>query len=90
MDYLNYSKSVKSDLRIIDNCVPEKEFQKIFEIFMTRTMYWHFDNIVDYDDDGKSQFTHLFFTNTDGIVSPFWNDLLPIINPLLAEVFIRV
>ena len=90
MDYLNYSKSVKSDLRIIDNCVPEKEFQKIFEIFMTRTMYWHFDNIVDYDDDGKSQFTHLFFTNTDGIVSPFWNDLLPIIKPLSAEVFIRV
>ena len=86
MDYLNYSKS---DLRIIDNYVPEKEFQKISEILMTRIMYWHFDNVVDYDDDGKFQFTHLFFTSTDGIVSPFWNDLLPIIKPLSAQVFIK-
>tara|TARA_R100001443_G_scaffold686_2_gene2729 strand:+ start:578 stop:1186 length:609 start_codon:yes stop_codon:yes gene_type:complete len=89
MDYLNYSRSVKSDLRIIDDYVPKGEFQKIFEILMRRTMYWHFDNIVDHVDDGKFQFTHLFFNN-DGIVSPFWKDIIPIFKPLSAQSLYRV
>mgnify|MGYP001388441580 CR=1 FL=1 len=104
MDYLNYRKSVShkplekpqqisdANLKIIDNFLPEDQFKKIFDSIMGTGMMWNYNNIVDYDDqdDPKFQFVHLFYTQTNGIVSSLSNILEPFINLLKAQVLIRV
>ncbi len=62
-------KSLVMDLEIIDDFLPYSEFKIIKRTLMGDMFPWYYNSLgVVYEGDGKSQFTHTFFSD-----DPPWN-----------------
>ena len=69
------------ELKIIDNFLPEKEFESINKLFMDEDhdFPWYYNDYISHDKDGLFQFVHMFFTENRGPVSkhlPIWNNFI--------------
>ena len=42
--------------QIIDNFLPEEEFNKIYNLLMGTGMLWNYSDVVDYDGDDEDRF----------------------------------
>ena len=65
------------ELKIINNFLPEKEFESINKLFMDEDhdFPWYYNDFICHDKDGLFQFVHMFFTPNRGPVSkhlPIW------------------
>ena len=100
MDYLKYNRSnnkVISDslnyneIKVIDEYLPKEEFDIFYEKFMSgRGIGWTWNDEVDYGIDERFQFTHLFFTATQGVTSPLFDLVEPFVNLLQMESVARI
>ena len=69
------------ELKIINNFLPEKEFESINKLFMDEDhdFPWYYNDFICHDKDGLFQFVHMFFTPNRGPVSkhlPIWNNFI--------------
>ena len=79
--------------QIIDNFLPEEQFDKISNLLMGSGMIWNYTDVVDYpgsNNNNKSQFTHLFFKTPTGFISPLSDLVKPFIGLLKIGVLIRI
>ena len=78
---------------IQDNYLNETDYKNIKNTMLRRDFAWYFINTVASLHD-KNQFhyffSHVFFMREDGITSPFFKILAPIINKLKFKALIRV
>jgi len=78
---------------IHDNYLNEGDHKNLKKLMMKETFPWSFkDTVASPFDKDKLHFywTHIFFTQSSGITSPFFNMLLPILNKLEVKALIRV
>ena len=78
-----------SEIRILQNCLSEKDFQSIKNTFYSDYFSWYLNLGVNSIDDGFTQFTHNFYTNYIQN-SNLLDNLKPIINVLNPLALIRV
>tara|TARA_R100001443_G_scaffold90620_1_gene97125 strand:- start:46 stop:657 length:612 start_codon:yes stop_codon:yes gene_type:complete len=78
--------------QVIDNFLPEEQFNEIFNFLMGTGMIWNYNDEVDYPGSNKSdfQFTHLFFKSDVGFISPLSDLVKPFIDLLKARVLIKI
>ena len=76
-----------------DNYLNETDFKNLKNIMLRRDFPWYFINTVASLHD-KNQFhyffSHVFFMREDGITSPFFKVLTPILEKLEVKAFIRI
>ena len=70
-----------SDIQIIDNFLPEKEFNNILDVFITKGFPWYIADISDYNNDNNTQLFHILYNNNVPF-SDYFNKLQPIYNKL--------
>ena len=76
---------------VIDNYLPQEEFEKIRDIMMGTDFPWYYNPKITFTskDDKSMYFTHAFYK--DGLVnSNFFKLVLPLISKLNAKALIRV
>ena len=78
--------------QVIDNFLPEEQFNEISNFLMGTGMIWNYNDEVDYPGSNKSdfQFTHLFFKSDVGFISPLSDLVKPFIDLLKARVLIKI
>jgi len=78
--------------QIIDNFLPEEQFNNLHNLMMGGGMIWHYSDVVDYDGDNEDrfQFSHLFFKPNEGFISPLPDLVRPFIDLLQIQVLIRI
>ena len=69
-------------MKIEDNFLDQKEFDKLQIFIMGGELSWHYSNTIDYkDDEDKFQFVHSFYF-THAPISPLIEILTPIIKKI--------
>ena len=78
--------------QVIDNFLPEEQFNKLSNLLMGTGMIWNYCDVVDYvgGSYGKSQFTHTFFHSLDGFISPIHDIVKPFLIPLKIQFLFRI
>ena len=78
--------------QIIDNFLPEEYFNNLHNLMMGGGMMWNYNDVVDYDGDngGRIQFTHTFFSDNQGFISPLSDLVKPFVDLLKIRVLIRI
>ena len=78
--------------QVIDNFLPEEQFNEISNLLMGTGMIWNYNYEVDYPRLNKTdfQFTHCFFHATEGFISPLSDLVKPFIRLLKARVLIKI
>ena len=79
--------------QIIDNFLPEEQFNNLYDLMITPgKMLWKYNDVVDYDgsDEASFQFVHVFFNSPDGFITPFSDLVKPFINLLKIKVLIKI
>tara|TARA_B100001996_G_scaffold324867_1_gene270577 strand:- start:55 stop:672 length:618 start_codon:yes stop_codon:yes gene_type:complete len=79
--------------QIIDNFLPEEQFNNLYDFMMTPgKMSWKYNDVVDYEGStgDRFQLTHTFFDSPQGIVSPISEIIQPFIDLLKIKVIIRI
>ena len=78
---------------VIDNYLPQEEFEKIRDVMMSQDFPWFYSAYVAFkgkvDDDNSMCFTHSFYKNSL-VNSNFFELTLPLIFKLNAKALIRV
>ena len=95
MDYLNYKKNEDYFTTgfkplIIDDYLPKEEYGNLYHTLMGQEMEWNFEKTVDYIEDEKFMFTHLFWTPKLGQVSKIWDRIKLLIEDLKPQVLIKI
>jgi len=99
MDYLKYNRSNNevnstlnhNEIKVIDDYLPKEEFDLFYErIFYGNGIGWSWCDEVDYGIDERFQFTHLFFTATQGVTSPVFDLVDPFVDLLQMESVARI
>jgi hypothetical protein len=74
-------------IEIIDNFLPEEEFNNVKSLFLGNTLSWYFYPFTDYWDDGphldQYQFVHLIYDTNSGMVSDTSQGIHAMFNPRL-------
>ena len=66
-------------MKIFENFLPQEDFDKLQNIMMGPQFLWHYNPIIDFEDDiDKFQFTHNFFDSRPLEVSSFLGYVSPI------------
>ena len=68
-------------MKIEDNFLDQKEFDKLQKLILGPDFVWHYDDIIDLFDEDTFQFTHLFY-GTNKPKSTF----VTILNPMLDRI----
>ena len=78
--------------QVIDNFLPEEQFNEISNLLMGTGMIWNYNNEVDYPRLNKTdfQFTHCFFHSAEGFISPLSYLVKPFIHLLKIKVLIKI
>ena len=78
--------------QIIDNFLPEEQFNNLHNLMMGGGMMWNYNDVVDYQGGSQNQFqlTHTFFRLIHGYVSPICNIIDPFTDPLKVGTYIRI
>ena len=78
--------------QIIDNFLPEEEFNNLYDLMMGTGMLWNYNDEVDYPGSTKTnfQFTHCFFKSPIGFISPLSDSVKLFIDLLKIEILIRI
>ena len=79
--------------QIIDNFLPEEQFNNLYDIMMTPgKMTWNYNDVIDYEGstEDKYQLTHTFFDSPQGIVSHISEIVQPFIDLLKIQILIRI
>ena len=87
------SKTTGNELsQIIDNFLPEEQFNEISNLLMGIGMIWNYNDVVDYKGGTQNQFqlTHSFYQPTKGYVSSISNIIEPFIDLLKVGILIRI
>jgi hypothetical protein len=72
-------------VEVIDNFLPNSQFQSIERILMGDLIPWYYNPYIVHKGDGKSQFTHVFFNDAppwNGKKSEYFNLWIPCIQKL--------
>ena len=78
--------------QVIDNFLPEEQFNKISNLLMGSGMIWNYNDNVDYPGSNKDgfQFVHTFFNSPQGFFSPLSDIVKPFIDPLKIKTLIKI
>jgi len=78
--------------QIIDNFLPEEEFNNLYDLMMGMGMIWNYNDEVDYPGSNKTNFqlTHCFFKSPIGFISPLSDLVKPFIDLLKIQILIRI
>ena len=79
--------------QIIDNFLPEKQFDEISHVLMGTGMIWNWCDVVEYEGVSKDSFqlTHTFFNSPHGgFISPLYKIIEPFIDALKIGILIRI
>ena len=78
--------------QIIDNFLPEEEFNNIYNLLMGTGMLWNYSDAVDYegDDEDRFKFAHTFFHSPQGFISPLSDVVKPFVKELKSEILIGI
>ena len=79
-------------IEIIDNFLPEEEFNNIYNLLMGTGMLWNYSDAVDYegDDEDRFKFAHTFFHSPQGFISPLSDVVKPFVKELKSEILIGI
>tara|TARA_R100001129_G_C5252643_1_gene228799 strand:- start:183 stop:692 length:510 start_codon:yes stop_codon:yes gene_type:complete len=73
--------------KVIDNFLPDKEFEKIVNIIMNPTFGWHFNECVTWSDpeaDDNFYFTHTLY-DWGSPQCPHFGDVFPVVEGCLSQ-----
>ena len=78
--------------QVIDNFLPEQQFNEISNLLMGNGMIWNYNDVVDYQEGTQNQFqlTHTFFSLTKGYMGPLTSVIDPFVDLLKMKVLIRI
>ena len=78
--------------QVIDDFLPEEQFNEFSDLLMGSGMIWNWCDVVDYEEWNKNkfQFTHTFFSDNQGFISPLSDLVKPFIDLLKMNVLIRI
>ena len=86
-------KNLVMDLEIVDNFLPNYEFEKIKKLMMGDWFPWFYNPDIVHKGDGKSQFTHVFFYQPppwNGKNSEYFDLWIPCIQKLKCHSLYRI
>lgn len=79
-----------AEYKVIDNFLPQEEFEKIRDVFLGRNISWFYEDAVVHDGVIKDDFylVHMVYDHT--ITSDYYQLLEPIIKKIDAKAIMRV
>tara|TARA_B110000503_G_C7170195_1_gene423868 strand:+ start:6086 stop:6565 length:480 start_codon:yes stop_codon:yes gene_type:complete len=76
-------------MKIIKKFLNDKQFDILQNSILSTKFPWYYNDTKSLPGDNSYQFVHIFYWN-DKILSPFWNDIAPILDQLKAKKIIRI
>ena len=70
-----------SDIKIEDNFIEQEKFDELQDLIFGPRFSWKYGTIIDYEDLGTFQFTHLFYAMNSPI-----SNVIEQLNPILQEI----
>ena len=81
-----------ASVKIRDGLLTEEEYEPIREFMMGDNIPWYYNPFITYTDESEQsvQFTHVFYSQARGAISPGFDGLSPILNKLGLHHNIRI
>lgn len=81
-----------ASVKIRDGLLTEEEYEPIREFMMGDNIPWYYNPFITYNDENEQsvQFTHVFYSQSRGAISPGFDGLAPILNKLHLHHNIRI
>jgi hypothetical protein len=76
-------------MKIVDNFLDEKNFNKIKNVIFSTNFPWFYNESVNTSDNKHSYFTHLIYFE-DSVKSQHYVDLLPLLEKIKIDTLLRV
>ena len=83
---------IPTSCNIIDNFLPDQQFNEISQVLMGTGMAWNWCDLVEYPggSEDKYQLTHTIFNSPEGYISPLSRIVQPFIDALKVRILLRI
>ena len=68
-------------MKIEDNFLDQEKFDELQNFIMGNEFPWHYNDAIDFQDDGKFQFVHVFMNNPG-----FTNSTISQVSPIIEKI----